>query len=99
MLTLSLMESNSCAFPSAAAKMVDQASHEKSPTFEIGQRVRAGFAERIPVLFRGCGMKRCLAKGRERFELLVGAAVLANNPMVIASFLIEKQRHGCRGAA
>ena len=26
-------------------------------------------------------MKRCPAEGRQRFELWVGAAVLANNPM------------------
>jgi hypothetical protein len=30
-------------------------------------------------------MKRCLAEGRERFELCVGAAVLANNLMRIAA--------------
>ena len=36
---------------------------------------------RISVLFRGRGMKRCLAEGRERFELWVGAAVLASNLM------------------
>jgi transposase, IS5 family len=30
-------------------------------------------------------MKRCLAVGIERFELLVGAAVLANNLMKIAA--------------
>jgi transposase, IS5 family len=32
-------------------------------------------------------MKRCRAKGRERFEVLVGAAVLANNPLRIAHML------------
>jgi transposase, IS5 family len=39
------------------------------------------------VLFRGRGMKRCLAEGRDRFELWVGAAVLANNLMRIAALL------------
>jgi IS5 family transposase len=29
-------------------------------------------------------MKRCRAQGRERFEVLVGAAVLANNLLRIA---------------
>src|SRR6202030_2561792 len=48
-----------------------------------GQRFRAGIEGRISVLFRGRGMKRCLAEGRERFELWVGAAVLANNLMRI----------------
>ena len=46
-----------------------------------------GIEGRISVLFRGRGMKRCRAKGRERFELLVGAAVLANNLMRIAEML------------
>jgi len=39
----------------------------------------------ISVLFRGRGMKRCLAQGRERFELWVAAAVLANNLMTDCS--------------
>jgi transposase, IS5 family len=44
-------------------------------------------------------MKRCLAKGRERFELLVGAAVLANNLMAIARLLMETQKRRHRRAA
>jgi len=65
---------------------------ENSPVFKKGQRFRAGIEGRISVLFRGRGMKRCLAEGRQRFELLVGAAVLANNLMVIAQLLIRKQK-------
>ena len=80
-------------------KTAAQASHEKSPAFKDGQRFRAGIEGRISVLFRGRGMKRCLAEGRERFELLVGAAVLANNLMVIARLLIEKQKRRRRRAA
>jgi IS5 family transposase len=76
-----------------------QEAFEKSPTFKSGQRFRAGIEGRISVLFRGRGMKRCLAEGRERFELLVGAAVLANNLMVIARLLIEKQKRRRRRAA
>jgi hypothetical protein len=34
-------------------------------------------------------MKRCPAEGRERFELWVAAAVLANNLMKIAALLAE----------
>ena len=64
-----------------------RASYEKSPAFKKGQRFRAGIEGRISVLFRGRGLKRCLAEGRERFELLVGAAVLANNLLTIASLL------------
>jgi IS5 family transposase len=44
-------------------------------------------------------MKRCLAEGREHFELLVGAAVLANNLMVIARLLMEKQNRRRKRAA
>jgi len=58
---------------------------EKSPAFKKAQRFRAGIEGRISVLFRGRGMKRCRANGRPRFELLVGAAVLANNLMRIAA--------------
>jgi len=80
-------------------KTAAQAAHEKSRTFKEGQRFRAGIEGRISVLFRGRGMKRCLAEGRERFELLVGAAVLANNLMVIARLLLEKQNRRRRRAA
>ena len=62
-------------------------AHEKSPAFKKGQRFRAGIEGRISVLFRGRGMKRCLAEGREHFNLLVGAAVLANNLLRIAGLL------------
>ena len=47
---------------------------------------------RISVLFRGRGMKRCLAEGRQRFELFVGAAVLANNLLRIAQLLRAKRK-------
>jgi len=65
---------------------------EKSPAFKKGQRFRAGIEGRISVLFRGRGMKRCLAEGRQRFELFVGAAVLANNLLRIAALLRAKRK-------
>jgi IS5 family transposase len=71
----------------------EQTAYEKSAAFKKAQRFRAGIEGRISVLFRGRGMKRCLAEGRERFELLVGAAVLANNLLVIARLLTEKHHH------
>ena len=37
-------------------------------------------------------MKRCLAEGRDRFEVLIGAAVLTNNLMNIAHLLNQKQK-------
>jgi IS5 family transposase len=71
---------------------------EKSPAFKKGQRFRAGIEGRISVLFRGRGMKRCLAEGPQRFEVLIGAAVLANNLMAIAHRLNEKQKRHRRAA-
>jgi transposase, IS5 family len=71
---------------------------EKSPEFKKGQRFRAGIEGRISVLFRGRGMKRCLAEGRERFEVLVGATVLTNNFMTLARLLNQKQKHFRRAA-
>jgi transposase, IS5 family len=68
-------------------KTAERAALESSPAFKKGQRFRAGIEGRISVLFRGRGMKRCRAKGRERFEVLVGAAVLANNLLRIAQML------------
>src|SRR5205807_2765818 len=74
-------------------------TYEKSPDFKKGQRFRAGIEGTISVLFRGRGMKRCLAEGCEGFEIWVGAAVLANNLMRIAGLLERslrkrKQRNG-----
>ena len=63
---------------------------EREGEFKDGQRFRAGIEGRISVLFRGRGMKRCLAEGRERFELWVAAAVLANNLMKIAAPLTHQ---------
>lgn len=79
-------------------KMPEREVFEKSPAFKKGQRFRAGIEGRISVLFRGRGMKRCLAQGRERFELLVGTAVLANNLMIIAGLLIKRQHRHRRAA-
>jgi hypothetical protein len=53
---------------------------------------------RISVLFRGRGMKRCLAEGHQRFELWVGAAVLANNLMRIAALLTKRVSRKRRAA-
>jgi transposase, IS5 family len=67
-------------------------AYQKSAVFKNGQRFRAAIEGRISVLFRGRGMKRCLAEGRDRFELWVGAAVLANNLMRIAALLARPSR-------
>lgn len=73
-------------------------AYEKSPIFKDGQRFRAGIEGRISVLFRGRGMKRCLAEGRDRFELWVGAAVLANNLMRIAAMMLARSSRRRRAA-
>jgi len=68
-------------------KSAEREAIERSAAFKKGQRFRVGIEGRISVLFRGRGMKRCRAEGRERFEVLVGAAVLANNLMRIAELM------------
>ena len=72
-------------------KTAERENRERGRAFKQGQKFRAGIEGRISVLFRGRGMKRCLAKGRQRFEILVGAAVLANNLMRIAELLRTKK--------
>jgi transposase, IS5 family len=79
-------------------KTAKRKAYEKSPAFKKGQRFRAGIEGRISVLFRGRGMKRCLAEGHQRFELSVGAAVLANNLMRIAVLLTERTRRKRKAA-
>ena len=88
-----------CIPQSGGTRSADREAFEKSPAFKKGQRFRAGIEGRISVLFRGRGMKRALVEGRERFELLVGAAVLGNNLMAIASRLGRRQARRRRPAA
>ena len=80
-------------------KTEEQEALERSPAFKKAQRFRVGIEGRISVLFRGRGMKRCRAKGRDRFEMLVGAAVLANNLMRIAQIVKDKKPTRRRAAA
>src|SRR3984893_7204973 len=79
-----------CIPQRGGTKAPEREAYEKSREFKDGQRFRAGIEGRISVLFRGRGMKRCLAEGRERFELWVAAAVLANNLMKIAALLTDR---------
>ena len=73
-------------------KTPQRQAYERSAPFKDGQRFRAGIEGRISVLMRGRGMKRCRAEGAERFALFVGAAVLANNLMIIAALLIKRSQ-------
>jgi len=86
--TASIPQRGGCKTPQRRA-------YERSPAFKQGQRFRAGIEGRISVLMRGRGMKRCRAEGAERFALFVGAAVLANNLMIIGKLLTNRSRR-CR---
>jgi transposase, IS5 family len=66
-------------------KTAERHALETSRAFKKAQAFRSGIEGRISVLFRGRGMKRCRWTGPERFELFVGAAVLANNLLRIAA--------------
>jgi IS5 family transposase len=79
-------------------KTPERAATEKTPAFKQAQRFRAGIEGTISVLLRGRGMRRCLGRGKERFELLIGAAVLTNNLMRIARLLINKKKPRPRAA-
>lgn len=79
-------------------KTADREHYEKRPPFRKGQRFRAGIEGTISVLFRGRGMKRCPARGRQRFEVFVGAAVLTNNLMRIADLLQKRSARDRRAA-
>jgi IS5 family transposase len=72
-------------------KTAERHAHEKSRAFKRAQAFRSGIEGRISVLFRGRGMKRCRWTGPERFELFVGAAVLANNLLRIAALRTQRK--------
>jgi transposase, IS5 family len=79
-------------------KTAKRAAYEKTAKFKQAQRFRAGIEGRISVLFRGRGMKRCRAKGRQRFEVFVGAAVLANNLLRIAALLESQAKESAKSS-
>ena len=85
-----------CIPQKGGTRSAEREALEKSRAFKQGQRFRAGIEGRISVLFRGRGMKRALVEGRTHFELFVGAAVLANNLLVIAQLLRRKARKATR---
>lgn len=79
------------AIPQRGGKRsIEQEQFESTRAFKQAQAFRSGVEGRISVLFRGRGMKRCLWSGRERFELFLAAAVLANNLLVIAARLHKR---------
>jgi IS5 family transposase len=86
-----------CVPQRGGRKTPERTAYEKSRAFKRGQRFRAGIEGRISVLLRGRGMRRCPLEGRERFEVFVGAAVLANNLLRIAA-LLHRRAARCRAA-
>jgi IS5 family transposase len=87
-----------CVPQRGGRKSADRTAYEKSRAFKKGQRFRAGIEGRISVLLRGRGMRRCLLEGRERFDVFVGAAVLANNLLRIADLLRQRAARRRRAA-
>ena len=79
-------------------KTPERETLEKSPAFKKAQRFRAGIEGRNSVLIRGRGMRRCLAHGKQRFELFLGVTVLANNLLKIAELRINKNKPRSRAA-
>jgi transposase, IS5 family len=79
-------------------KTTEREKIEKTSAFRKAQRFRAGIEGTISVLLRGRGMRRCLARGRKRFEILVGVAVLTNNLLRIGRLLLEKRKPRSRAA-
>jgi IS5 family transposase len=87
-----------CVPQRGGGKTPERTAYEKSRAFKQGQRFRAGIEGRISVLLRGRGMRRCPLEGRERFEVFVGAAVLANNLLRIADLLHQRAARRRRAA-
>src|SRR5216684_1756411 len=79
-----------CIPQRGGAKAPQREAYEKSSEFKNGQRFRAGIEGRISVLFRGRGMKRCLAEGRVRFVMWFAAPVLAYNLIKVSDLLIQR---------
>lgn len=69
-----------------------QALRQRSRSFKRGQSFRCGIEGTISVLFRGRGMKRCLLEGPQRFELFVGASILAANCLRLGTLLERRAR-------
>jgi len=86
-----------CIPQRGGSKTPQRQAYERSAAFKQGQRFRAGIEGRISVLIRGRGMKRC-REGAERFALFVGAAVLANNLMIVAALLTKRSPRRSKAA-
>jgi len=90
--------STECVPQRGGRKTPERTAYEKSRPFKRGQRFRAGIEGRISVLLRGRGMRRCPLEGRDRFEVFVGAAVLANNLLRLVDLLRQRAARRRRAA-
>lgn len=72
------------------SRSVERTAYQRTPEFKDAQRFRCGVEGRISVLARGRGMDRCPLRGREHFDLFVGAAILANNLKKIAAAMLAR---------
>jgi IS5 family transposase len=70
----------------------ERTAKQHSRRFKAGQRYRAGIEGTISVLLRGRGMRRCPLEGRLRFDLFVGASVLALNLLRLGTLLERRAR-------
>ncbi len=66
--------------------------YQRTPEFKAAQRFRCGVEGRISVLARGRGMGRSPLRGKDHFEMFVGAAILANNLKKIAASILARQK-------
>jgi IS5 family transposase len=87
-----------CVPQRGGRKTPARTAYETSRAFKRGQRFRAGIEGRISVLLRGRGMRRCPLEGRARFEVFVGAAVLANNLLRLPALLAQRAARRRRAA-
>jgi len=77
---------------------IPQRGGSKTPQRQVYERWRVQTRPTLSRRHRGAhlgadarrGMKRCRAEGAERFALFVGAAVLANNLMIVAALLTKR---------
>jgi transposase, IS5 family len=81
-----------CVPQCGGKKTPEREAYENTPVIQEGSAFPCWHRRSHIGSLPGSGHETLPAEGRQRFELLVGAAVLANNLMVIAQLLIQKQK-------
>jgi IS5 family transposase len=72
------------SIPKKGSRSEEEAAKEKSESFRLGQRFRAGVEGTISVLKRAFRMWRCMNKGWDQYVATIGAAVFTHNLVVLA---------------